>query len=204
MLIVIISIPLSILTALIALKLSNQTINTMTLGGLSLAVGMLVDVPRSRCENIHRNHACTSPTGLRFSTGRRRSPCRRSSARLAICIVFFRSCCSPASAKFLFSYHSRGRRVRDAHVLPLVAHLGADDGPLLLPATHQEPAATVCGALHPLVQPPFGVLPRRLRAAWVRSLPAAPLPHLHGSLVAPSSLLLLVVGQDFFPVVDAA
>src|SRR6266849_5891109 len=44
MLIVITSIPLSILTAIIALKLTGQTINTMTLGGIALAVGMLVDV----------------------------------------------------------------------------------------------------------------------------------------------------------------
>src|SRR5208282_145195 len=57
MLIVIASIPLSILTAIIALKLSGQTINTMTLGGLALAVGMLVDDATVEIENIHRNHA---------------------------------------------------------------------------------------------------------------------------------------------------
>src|SRR5580704_6366748 len=43
MIIVITSIPLSILTAIIALKLAGQSINTMTLGGIALAVGMLVD-----------------------------------------------------------------------------------------------------------------------------------------------------------------
>src|SRR4029078_8086989 len=57
MLIVIISIPLSILTAFVALKLSGQSINTMTLGGLALAVGMLVDDATVEVENIHRNHA---------------------------------------------------------------------------------------------------------------------------------------------------
>jgi len=43
MLIVIASIPLSILTSIACLKLAGQTINTMTLGGIALAVGMLVD-----------------------------------------------------------------------------------------------------------------------------------------------------------------
>src|SRR5712675_666066 len=57
MLIVITSIPLSILTAIIALKLTGQTINTMTLGGIALAVGMLVDDATVEVENIHRNQA---------------------------------------------------------------------------------------------------------------------------------------------------
>src|SRR5579875_85467 len=56
MVIVVISIPLSILTAIVGLKLSGQTINTMTLGGLALAVGMLVDDATVEVENIHRNH----------------------------------------------------------------------------------------------------------------------------------------------------
>src|SRR6266404_3133494 len=57
MLIVIASIPLSILTAIACLKLAGQTINTMTLGGIALAVGMLVDDATVEIENIHRNHA---------------------------------------------------------------------------------------------------------------------------------------------------
>ena len=54
-------IPLSILTAFVALKLSHQTINTMTLGVLALAVGMLVDDATVAIENIHRNHAMRQP-----------------------------------------------------------------------------------------------------------------------------------------------
>src|SRR6266851_336054 len=61
MLIVILSIPLSILTAVIGLKLSGQTINIMTLGGLALAVGMLVDDATVAIENIHRHHAMHKP-----------------------------------------------------------------------------------------------------------------------------------------------
>src|SRR5581483_11824332 len=48
------SIPLSILTAIVCLKLAGQSINTMTLGGIALAVGMLVDDATVEIENIHR------------------------------------------------------------------------------------------------------------------------------------------------------
>jgi len=61
MLIVVLSIPLSILTAIIGLKLAGQTINIMTLGGLALAVGMLVDDATVEVENIYRNHAMGKP-----------------------------------------------------------------------------------------------------------------------------------------------
>jgi multidrug efflux pump subunit AcrB len=53
-LIIAISIPLSILTSLIALSLLHQTINIMTLGGLALAVGILVDDATVTIENIER------------------------------------------------------------------------------------------------------------------------------------------------------
>jgi multidrug efflux pump subunit AcrB len=51
--VVVINIPLSLLTAVIALYLSGQTINIMTLGGLALAVGILVDESTVTIENIH-------------------------------------------------------------------------------------------------------------------------------------------------------
>ena len=49
------SIPLAILTSIIVLSLTGQTINTMTLGGLALAVGILVDDATVEVENINRN-----------------------------------------------------------------------------------------------------------------------------------------------------
>src|SRR6266542_2083325 len=52
-LIVVITIPVSILTAVVALWLTGQTINIMTLGGLALAVGVLVDEATVEIENIH-------------------------------------------------------------------------------------------------------------------------------------------------------
>jgi len=53
-LIVMISIPLSILTSIIVLHFLGETINTMTLGGLALAVGILVDDSTVTIENTHR------------------------------------------------------------------------------------------------------------------------------------------------------
>jgi len=53
--IVAVSIPLSVLAGLIILKVTGQTLNTMTLGGFALAVGMLVDDATVEVENIHRH-----------------------------------------------------------------------------------------------------------------------------------------------------
>jgi len=56
-LIVLISIPLSIMTSIIFLSLLGETLNIMTLGGLALAIGILVDDATVTLENIHRNVA---------------------------------------------------------------------------------------------------------------------------------------------------
>src|ERR1700704_4075202 len=53
-LIVLISIPLSILTSIIILYFMGHTLNTMTLGGMALAVGILVDDSTVTIENTHR------------------------------------------------------------------------------------------------------------------------------------------------------
>ena len=88
-LIIAISIPLSILTSVIVLGLLGETINIMTLGGLALAVGILVDDATVTIENIERHlEEGQRPARPRSSTAPRRSPCRRWSRRLCICIVF--------------------------------------------------------------------------------------------------------------------
>src|SRR5205814_3890202 len=51
--VVVINIPLAVLTAVVALWLTRQTVNIMTLGGLALAVGILVDEATVTVENIH-------------------------------------------------------------------------------------------------------------------------------------------------------
>ncbi|MBZ5857687.1 efflux RND transporter permease subunit [Flavihumibacter profundi] len=53
--IVVITIPLALLSAVVCLYLAGQTINLMTLGGLALAIGILVDEATVTVENIHRH-----------------------------------------------------------------------------------------------------------------------------------------------------
>src|SRR3989441_7987262 len=69
-LIVVINIPLSLMAALLALWVSKQTINIMTLGGLALAVGILVDEATVCIENIHTHLTGGSclKQGFRHST----------------------------------------------------------------------------------------------------------------------------------------
>ena len=96
-LIVCISIPLSILTSLIILDALGQTVNVMTLGGLALAVGILVDDATVEIENIHRNLGMKKPIVPGHS--RRRSADCGSGIRLhAIYLYRVRagSACSPA------------------------------------------------------------------------------------------------------------
>jgi Cu/Ag efflux pump CusA len=56
-LIICVSIPLSILCSIVVLSALGETINIMTLGGMALAVGILVDDATVEIENIHRNMA---------------------------------------------------------------------------------------------------------------------------------------------------
>jgi multidrug efflux pump subunit AcrB len=62
-LIVVVTIPFSILAAVVGLRLTGQTLNIMTLGGLALAVGILVDEATVAIENINTHLATTSATG---------------------------------------------------------------------------------------------------------------------------------------------
>src|SRR6266851_784226 len=103
MLIVIASIPLSILTSIACLKLAGQTINTMTLGGIALAVGMLVDDATVEVENIHRNHAMNKPLLVAILDGASQIATPTFIGTLAICIVFFPVVLLTGVARFLFT-----------------------------------------------------------------------------------------------------
>ena len=71
MVIVVVSIPLAIFTAIIGLNLAGDSINIMTLGGLALAIGMLVDDATVEVENIHRNLAMGKPLTVAILDGAR-------------------------------------------------------------------------------------------------------------------------------------
>ena len=63
-LIVVLNIPLALLSAMFALWISKQTVNIMTLGGLALAVGILVDETTVTIENIHAHLSRGKPVAL--------------------------------------------------------------------------------------------------------------------------------------------
>ena len=103
-LIVATSIPLSILASVIVLWAMGYSLNTMTLGGMALAVGILVDdatveIGKRAPQHGHEEAAC----GGRSWTGRRRSRRPRSSPRSAICIVFVPVVFLTGPAAYLFT-----------------------------------------------------------------------------------------------------
>ena len=79
-LIVVVSIPLSILVSIIVLRALGQTLNVMTLGGMALAVGILVDDATVEIENIHRNIGAAK--AVRARDPRRRAADRGAGVRL--------------------------------------------------------------------------------------------------------------------------
>src|SRR5947209_2980306 len=97
------SIPLAIFTAFLGLKFANETINIMTLGGLALAIGMLVDDATVAIENIHRNRALGKPLTVAVLDGARQVAVPAIVATLAICIVFFPVALLYGPAKYLFT-----------------------------------------------------------------------------------------------------
>jgi len=97
------SIPLSILTSIIFLKLTGNSINIMTLGGLSLAIGMLVDDATVEVENINRNRHLGHPLTVAILTGASQIALPAIMATLAICIVFFPVVLLTGPARYLFT-----------------------------------------------------------------------------------------------------
>ena len=97
------SIPLAILTSVTGLFLSHETLNVMTLGGLSLAVGMLVDDATVEVENIHRNRLLGKPLTVAILDGAHQIAVPALAATLTICIVFFPVVLLYGAARFLFA-----------------------------------------------------------------------------------------------------
>jgi len=102
--IVCLSIPLSILTSLIVLSLLGETINVMTLGGLALAVGILVDDATVEIENVHRNMGFKGKTLVRaILDGAEQIAVPAFVSTLCICIVFVPVLMLSGAAKYLFT-----------------------------------------------------------------------------------------------------
>ena len=101
-LIIAISIPLSILTSIIILGLIGETINTMTLGGLALAVGILVDDATVTIENIERFLEQRYPLREAILEGASQISVPALVSTLCICIVFLPMFFLGGVARFLF------------------------------------------------------------------------------------------------------
>ncbi|PYK44834.1 MAG: RND transporter [Verrucomicrobia bacterium] len=96
------SIPLSILCSIIILSALGQTMNLMTLGGLALAVGILVDDATVEIENIHRNLAMKKPMVRAILDGASQIAVPAFVSTLCICIVFVPIFFLSGTARFLF------------------------------------------------------------------------------------------------------
>jgi multidrug efflux pump subunit AcrB len=102
-LIVIISIPLSILVSIIILGFLGETLNVMTLGGMALAVGILVDDATVEIENIHRNLHQRKRLVQAILDGASQIAVPAFVATTCICIVFVPVVFIPGAAKYLFT-----------------------------------------------------------------------------------------------------
>jgi CzcA family heavy metal efflux pump len=101
-LIIAVSIPLSILSSIIILSAMGETMNTMTLGGLALAIGILVDDATVTIENIHR-HMGSQPLREAVLIGASEIATPTLVSTLTICIVFVSVVFLTGPAKYLFT-----------------------------------------------------------------------------------------------------
>lgn len=101
-LVVVMNIPLAIIAAVLGLWLSGQTINLMTLGGLALAVGILVDEATVEIENIHTQMARGIPVAWAVRLGNSQTAVPRLLAMLCILAVFVPSFFMSGAARELF------------------------------------------------------------------------------------------------------
>jgi multidrug efflux pump subunit AcrB len=209
-LIVLLSIPLSILVSIILLHALGQTLNVMTLGGLALAVGILVDDATVEIENIHRNLARHKPLVRAILDGAQQIAVPAFVSTLCICIVFVPVAFITGSAKSLFVplalavvFAMMMSYVLSRTLVPTVARM------LLGPeaAAHAGIAPAARGRFARFL----AAFERRFEALrdsygrWLHWCLAHRGPFVAGFalFVAGSTLLLGLVGRDFFPNVDA-
>ena len=205
MIIVITSIPLSILNAIIFLHLAGQTINTMTLGGIALAVGMLVDDATVEVENIHRNQALHKPLLVAILDGASQIATPTFVGTLAICIVFFPVVLLTGVAKFLFTplalavvFSMLTSYLLSRTLVPSMARL-------LLPEDHEENLGSGrWGRIVRGFDARFERVKHHYRYALAGFIARRNFALTFVAIIILSSLaLLLVVGEDFFPSIDA-
>ncbi|HSG71743.1 MAG TPA: efflux RND transporter permease subunit, partial [Planctomycetaceae bacterium] len=101
-LIVVLNIPLALMCSVLALWITGQTINLMTLGGLALAIGILVDEATVAIENIHSQLQRGKPLAIAVRDGSAETAIPRLLAMLCILAVFVSSFFMQGAAQALF------------------------------------------------------------------------------------------------------
>ncbi|MGO9605862.1 MAG: efflux RND transporter permease subunit [Candidatus Binataceae bacterium] len=204
-LIVITSIPLAIMTSIAALHVTGQTINIMTLGGLALSVGMLVDDATVEVENIHRNHAMGKPLAVSILDGAHQIAMPALVGTLCICIVFSPVVMLQGVSKFLFTPLAMAVIFAMLTSYLLSRTLVATMAINLLPEDPNEHG--VGGRIGEYLER-FDKGFERFKEKYKSGLTTA-LRHRGlvlaciAALVLASMLLFGAVGEDFFPYVDA-
>jgi len=207
-LIVAVSIPLSVIAALIVLRALGQTLNVMTLGGLALAVGILVDDATVELENIHRNLAMGKPLVRAILDGAQQIAVPAFVAALSISVVFVSVVFLEGPARYMFlpmgmavAFSVMASYLLSRTLVPtLVRYLLAAE----LEAGHAAPPSSLFGRLHARFEQAF----ERLRTSYVAALSVALLrPRrtlgIFGLAVLGAGVLAFFVGRDFFPTIDA-
>jgi multidrug efflux pump subunit AcrB len=213
-LIVCVSIPLSIMTSLAVLYLLGETVNVMTLGGMALAVGILVDDATVEIENIHRNLGLGKPVVRAILDGAQQIAVPAFVSTLCICIVFVPVIFLTGAARYLFTPLALAVALAMAASYLLSRTLIPTMIRYLIPAELRlyrgpEGEADVDDAgflwhVHHLFHRGF----EKMREAYSRILAAA-LEHRKAVVVcfllvtAACAALFPLVGNDFFPQVDA-
>jgi len=206
-LIVTVSIPLSILIALLALRALGHTLNIMTLGGFALAVGILVDDATVEIENIHRNLAMGKRLRQAILDGAQQIAVPAFVATLSISIVFVSVLFLDGAPKYLFTpmalavgFSVMASYFLSRTVVPTMVQY-------LLPSELDEghgPATSALARFHQAFNRGF----ERFREGYLDAL-GWTLQHrpavfaIFGLGVLSAAVLLPFVGRDFFPKVDA-
>ena len=215
-LIVAISIPLSILTSIIVLKFLGETLNTMTLGGLGLAVGILVDDATVEIENIHRNLGQGKEIEPAILDGAAQIAVPAFVSTLAICIVFVPVLFLSGAAKSLFTplgmavvFAMMASYLLSRTLVPtMVRFLLSSEVEMYQDHEQGHAEIPANASLIWRVHFRFNAAFERFRARYQKVLHWV-LDHAAFSLgcfalfAAISACLLPFIGQDFFPTVDA-
>ena len=206
-LIIALTIPLSILASILALFALGETLNLMTLGGLALSVGILVDQAIVTIENIERHMHLGKPLLPAIEVGAEEIGSAALVSTLCICIVFVPMFFLPGVARFLFV------PLAEAVVLAMIASyfLSRTLVPtLVMMLMDGDHAAAAQGkpSLLQRVYRSFDAQFERVRRVYTLSISAA-LTHrgrfisLFFGFCVLSCVIYPFLGRDFFPSVDA-